>query len=366
MAFKPITSLNKPPVFLKDIRSFQYYVDDTVATGNYKITASDFTAAWQGDPYDNAEYEQLFISIFLANHYVWDPVLDNYVNGTVLSEYMYEYWGNRKLLKRLFDVYTSFDCDQRDWDYLTTELDHIIKRCIIYNRYKWGNLFKSSVLQFNPLWNVDGTEETVRTLEQDGTLTNARSGKDTLSYKGSEGLEYQGSESLTKAGKETTAYKGSEDIEYSGAENNNRTGTVTKEQSKTTTESATYYAIEKNTEDYDDLLDEKTYIDRIDSKSYTNREDETSFANRSDTKSFNNRSDVRSFDNRSDETSYNSSNTETRDLLDTERITKIRSGNIGVTKSTDLIQSFRDILDFNVLDIVAHDIVNCITEGVYG
>jgi hypothetical protein len=51
--------------------------------------------------------------------------------------------------------------------------------------------------------------------------------------------------------------------------------------------------------------------------------------------------------------------------LDTERISKERHGNIGVTTTTKLLSEFREYVNFNIMDIVAKDIVNTITEGVY-
>ena len=62
---------------------------------------------------------------------------------------------------------------------------------------------------------------------------------------------------------------------------------------------------------------------------------------------------------RKDETTYNSSNTETKNLVDEFLEMKIRQGNIGVTKSTDLVESelrLRDswdhMVDYFIADFI--------------
>lgn len=53
------------------------------------------------------------------------------------------------------------------------------------------------------------------------------------------------------------------------------------------------------------------------------------------------------------------------DLTDTTREVLTRQGNIGVTKSTELIADQRLILDFSFLDIVARDLLPIFCEVVY-
>lgn len=65
-------------------------------------------------------------------------------------------------------------------------LRHSIAFFIWSKKYIYENLYNVVNAEFNPLWNVDGSVSTVRTLEQTGTDTNARSGHDTNAATGSD------------------------------------------------------------------------------------------------------------------------------------------------------------------------------------
>lgn len=267
---------------------------------------------------------------------------------TVLDSYIYTKYGDRKLLDRYFELIEKWDGDFNDLSYFRGNVYGDIENAITQNIYKWKNLLKSCMLEFNPLWNVDGTEETNRTLESGGTVENAKSGNDKI--------EYNGSEDLTKTGTEKMTYNGNERTTYNGTETDTENGSVTHTQSKTTTESNTWYDTEKNIDNYGGKTNQKSFSSRYDDKGYTNRNDERSFTNRKDTKSFT---------QRNDNTVYNSSDTETRDLSDVEQIIVERHGNIGVTTTTKLLTEFREYVTFNLLDIIANDIVKEISKGVY-
>ena len=120
----------------------------------------------------------------------------------------------------------------------------------------------------------------------------------------------------------------------------------------------------KDTTTYNNLKDETSFNQREDTTTYNNVKDETSFNQREDTKSYNNVKDSRTFTNRKDKTTYSSGNTNTRNLSDTEHIEHRRFGNIGVTKSTDLIDSQRETVLFDFFKKLVHDCVNLCTYAV--
>lgn len=155
---------------------------------------------------------------------------------------------------------------------------HTIANMINTKAYTYGKLWETTQLEYNPLWNVDGTTVTERELKQTGTDTNARSGSDTSTDSGSD----------VTTGQKTT---------------------------------------------YD-----------------------TSFLDTD-------RSTLQH--GMSNTTQFGSQNQETRNLKDEETITVTRSGNIGVTMSTQLIDSQRDTVQFDVLKFIVHDIVNEFTYGIY-
>lgn len=63
---------------------------------------------------------------------------------------------------------------------------HTIANMLNTKAYTYGKLWETTQLEYNPLWNVDGTTKTVRELKQTGTDTNARSGSDTSTDSGSD------------------------------------------------------------------------------------------------------------------------------------------------------------------------------------
>ena len=292
-----------------------------------------------------------------------------------INSYIYKNYGNRKILKKYFNDFEVYENINSNFAYLVRQIMDDIKLCVDSNLYKWSQLLKSTVLEFNPLWNVDGTETTTRTLEQDGTVTNARSGTLQNAHSGTDGQQQSisgtygktGTETDAKTGTNTDVHTGTDTVVDSGTVGVQHSGNDTTTNSKTTTEGTTFYDTDKsvltrNTNDTTTTNMQKTDTKNL-SDSTTFGETNTLTHNTTDSES----KTVQTTD------TYNSSNTETRnlsdletrDLLDTERIILERHGNIGVTTTTKLLQEFRDYVNFNVVDIIAKDIVNSITEGVY-
>ena len=93
------------------------------------------------------------------------------------NDLLWEYYSDR----------TVFDNPKFPRDNETTTINNIKKSIAIMllsKQYTYENLYESTVLEFNPLWNVDGTETTSRTLVQTGTDSFAKSGTDTTSNSG--------------------------------------------------------------------------------------------------------------------------------------------------------------------------------------
>ena len=352
------------------------------------------------DLIDTDEYEMLYS---LCN-----TTVTTGVNQCELSYRIMDFYGERKILNEYKDMIYRWDADVSDYMSIVSRIKDAVFNVYYANLYKWCNLMKSCILEFNPLWNVDGTESTVRTLEQDGTETRTKTGTETDRTTGTETTEKTGTETTTKrgtvsddssddyfeeldgsdavahTGTETTAYTGSEIDTLSGSDSVTQTGTIMHGTQKTTTESDTFYNTEKVTDTYNTPT--TTLYGKSDTKAFSNRSD-TVTDNKTDTTTYGKQmTSSRTIDA---DTSYNTTDTLThavedelthnttstlthntsdallRDLLDTERITKERHGNIGVTTTTSLLEEFRAYVDFNIMDIIAKDIVNAITEGVY-
>lgn len=276
--------------------------------------------------------------------------------------------------------------------------------CSVYwkNKYKYDKLWEALTVEFNPLWNVDGVEETVRTLERDGNIVNAKSGNDETAKSGNDALVKTGTvtdaESGTTAnahtgtittaltGTDTTAYEGSETDTKNGVHTSAVTGGEIKEHFEATTDAPSYIAVDKDVTTYGDenesnsrtTTDTDTDVTTVHAYTNNRRDIETknltdlqTNANtdtithgKTDTTTYNN-TDTQNY-NSKDKTTYNSSNTETFDTLDTERTLHERHGNIGVTTTTALLTEYVEyakLVDF--VYIVAKDILELITLNTY-
>ena len=276
-----------------------------------------------------------------------------------------------------------FECRKFKSDDDSTNYANLVKTIKIRLQNKnriYNRMFNAFMADYNPLWNVDGvtgritesshtgTDTDVHTgsdtVDMDGTETRAKTGTDTLTYDGEERLDY--------AGVERTDYSGSEETEYSGSETNTQGGSIQHEQSKTTFDSSTYNPTEKNVDTYQQKTDTRDFTNRADTLSYDDRYDEKSFTDRRDTKSFYSRSDETEY-NTSDElthdttqeTTYDSTLTKTLNLKDTDLEMIIRQGNIGVTKSSELLLDTLKLYDDQLMDFVKYVVNDCINQISY-
>lgn len=323
-----------------------------------------------------------------------------------LTSYIYKFFKERKLFDDWF--YENVEIfEENDLDYYYDAIKEIIDALFVSNNYKYHGLFESTILEFNPLWNVDGVETTTRTLEQDGTIettdtgtnTLEKTGTDTLASTGTDTNKRTGTDTLAETGTDTNAHTGSQTTNETGTDANAHTGTqsttrdadndTTRDEiSQDTTSNSpfndnAFYNAEKR--DGNVNISENNVIDESDvttfndtnteTKNLTNQttynDTMTETKNLQDQRTYNvtdtdtkNLQDARTLDLTDTET-RDLTNLMTRDLLDTERIIIERHGNIGVTTTTKLLSEFREFVFFNFLDHVAHDVVNAISYGVY-
>lgn len=402
---QPSDYRGKQPKQVRDI--FEFFSKD----GNGIVWEIDETMFYRTWGNNLNEYEQALVNLLCTTVRHHGRIFDNIDDITLLTATIWDNFGLRKLFKNYYENYTYWEGVISDFSYLQSLVECNIVECIHANRYKWGNLMKSMLLEFNPLWNVDGVEETTRTLEQDGTITNRKRGSDSEDEDITTTLTSSENDTTHKTGNDRTltdestseSHTGtvnrendgdnlttnnlSDTTTYAGSEINSHQIHTTAVESKTTTESETLYTASKveNTGAGNDNVDTKEFNNRTDTlaKGGTVREQISSAdeetRNLADTIEHDN--DVTTTYNTTDTTTrgasssnvvdrsnvltHNTDDTETRDLLDTERITHKRTGNIGVTTTTKLLTEFREYSKFDIVEIVAHDIVNSIAESVY-
>lgn len=173
-------------------------------------------------------------------------------------------------------------------------------------------LWQSYVADYNPLWNVDGVEGFISKDTHTGTDTNAHSGHDKT--------EYEDNGSTTRSGNEVMAGSGND----------------TTTDGNTTFNSSTFFDTDKSKTDY----------------------------GKTDTHTYNNVADTKDLDGYSD-TTYNSTNTNTKNLQDDHIDLRIRQGNIGVTKSTDLLESSTDLWENEKMDFYKYVVRMCVNQVSY-
>lgn len=165
---------------------------------------------------------------------------------------------------------------------------------------------------FNPLWNVDGVEGFIS--------KDTHTGTDTTRHTGTDRVNRDDTGNVTKSGNET----------------NVSSGTDTSIDSNTTYDSSTFYDNDKNTYNH----------------------------GKSDTHTYNQVRDTHDLHNL-DVTTYNSQNDETRNLTDNHVDLKVRQGNIGVTKSTDLIKDNQAMYQDELMDFYKYVVRCCVNQVSY-
>lgn len=227
---------------------------------------------------------------------------------------------------------------------IEADVDKVADIEFLLHNVEWNRLWTSYVSEYNPIWNVDGTisETETRDLEANhtGTDTIAKSGSDALAKTGTVADAKTGSDTLAKTGTETLGKDGTETVAQTGTDTVTNTGTTTTQngingfdslESVQAGDSVTTPDLTNtNTKN---LTDTKTY-DTTDTTTH----------NTTDTQNYNSTDTVTH--NTTDTQTYNSSNTDTKNLKDTDEgtITRVteRTGNIGVTKTQELLESDRD------------------------
>ena len=272
----------------------------------------------------------------------------------VFTKYMSKWFGKR-------EVFISDP--ESDSDEVLNDIRDTIDLWFISNNYKYGKLYETTILEYNPLFNVDGTTTTDRTLTQTGTQKTEHNGADTLAR--------IGDVTLDKPGDDTNKHTGSNDNSKTGTESVSHTGTdgssTTSSGSSASTEGVTTF----DSELFNDTNKNDSTTSTNGGTTTTYGSDDTTTHNTTDTQSFNeqNKTEYNSKEmtshNTTDTQSFNSSNDVTRNLADTEHIVETRQGNIGVTKSTELIDSQRKTVDFNFIQYVVHETANEISLGVF-
>lgn len=174
-------------------------------------------------------------------------------------------------------------------------------------------LYEGYMADFNPLWNVDGMTGHVSKDSHTGDITDKHTGDDRMTYEDNGNIEYQGTETDTLSGTDTV------------------------ENANTTYESGNTF--------YPESTSGTTY-------------------GKTNTHSRTGRKDVRDYDGFKNQ-NFNSTLKKTNDLLDEHVDLEIRQGNIGVTKSTDLLEDNQLLYMNEFMDLYKWIVRMCVNQVSY-
>lgn len=264
-----------------------------------------------------------------------------------------------KWLKKDYENYEALQDLATFYTFLTLYVTTVAQNF----KYKWGALIDSNTLYFNPLWNVDGTEKETQDMAKRERHTQDDYGNN-APY--TESIEY-GTDTLTKDFGDDTPY--TESVQY-GIDTN-----TTKYGNNVSYTESMQYGLDETTHTNGartETTDHKTnpfndtgnlYNTSQDVLGTLQYDDKDSRAIHTDTATFNPHTDVVERSQHTDTTTYNphtdvetrTQHTDTKthnphtdkgtveDYAHKDIITRERHGNIGVTKSTDLLESYRNL-----------------------
>ena len=260
--------------------------------------------------------------------------------------------GNREIYDDLLEYNSAH---HEDPDGTRQNVMDMVDAHLALNAYKYRHLWDLYVAEYNPLWNVDGSEKIIRDRSNTGTQDMQASGHDELTKSGTEQNSRSGNDSVTKSGSESETKSGNDTTTRNGSVEDQNGGAITTD--RTTFDSSTFLGIEQKgdttekTTTYTNLADETDYNSDV-TTSFTNRKDQTDY----------NSSETLSFTNRKDKTDYGRKDTRTDNLNEHEVIEHIRGGNIGVTMTTQLEEGeLAWALRFRLLEMICADIANAIS-----
>lgn len=239
--------------------------------------------------------------------------------------------GNKKVSKVIKDMYEA-----NPIPFLTTGLPLVVQTVADNFKYQIGALIESNSLYFNPLWNVDGTEKITEDRAKRERNTEDKYG-DGVAYTTS--VQYGQDTNTMKYGNNTSY---TEQMQYGLDETTHTNGARTETTDHKTNpfnDSDTLY----NTSE--DVLGTVQY------------DDKDSRAIHTDTATYNPHTDVSERSQHTDTTTINPhiDKGHIEDLAFKDVITHERHGNIGVTKSTELLRDYRELpteLHAPILDLL--------------
>lgn len=301
------------------------------------------------------------------------------------------WWTNLKLqfddiIWLYYPERTVFVNDRFNPDDPDTTYSNIRRSFAIYIKSKipmFDMLWKIFNADFNPLWNVDAVIGTVSQDDHTGTDVNAKTGSDTNRMSGSDYTQTSGTDVLAESGTDVTSASGSDSSEsHVTRDETTRTGSQAVSGSGRDTNSHGVFTFDDQENVKHESIDSTEY-GKTETTNYNNvRDSHISDGNnevtygRSDSTTYG-RTDSTTYGRRDtmnygkqDQMTYGSTMTDTRNLTDKHIEMIIRQGNIGTTRSDELLQHALEVYthseNFDFYKYVVRMCVNQVTYAVEG
>lgn len=283
-----------------------------------------------------------------------------------LLDFMFEMFGDRKLLfsnavlLMLRNGATYDEIKAR----VKTDCERSMRLCLINNSLKYSRMWRAMNEEYNPLWNVEGTETLTYTKENYGTVATEGTNTGTVGTQGTNTgtVGVSGSNTGTVGTQGTnTGTVGTQGTD-TGTQTTADGTTKATEHDVTTFDSQTYKHTSKDTETNsgnvtrtDNLAHEETRTDNL-----SHSETRTDNLSHTETRTDN----LAHGETRTDNLAHEDLRTD--DLTETYTETKTRGGNIGTTMGQQLLNAELDVSErLKMLEVIATDLVNVITYAVW-
>lgn len=260
----------------------------------------------------------------------------------VFNDLIWEYYSDRVVF-----IDQRFKIDDDDNTIISN-----IKRSFAINlktrNYEYDKLYETTLLEYNPIWNVDGVIGTIHETTSNETNNQTHSGSDTLHKDGDDTIEHRGYDEEDHSGYDKHDHGGTDTLNYNRDQTNSTY--------KTTYDSAV-------TDPPGDYLSERqtlqTGLDN-DYNEYNSYNQDNYFSKVKDTYT----SDQKTKFNSDFETEYDSAMDGTKDVYQKDLDLNIRQGNVGVTMTQQMIEAERKVAMFDVFKKIVHDCVNTCTYSI--
>ena len=224
------------------------------------------------------------------------------------------------------------------------------------NLYKYKTLLATTELDYNPIWNVDSEETSTENRGARQESTNHGAKTTTNTYASRNNSYTHGSEKeTTKVPQITTTENKGAVQSTNGIQSGNKTETITNLNTQMD-DTANFYNHDKSIRETSPYSEFNNTLARTDSSSTSAHNIELDKDSYTDNESLGAHTDTEGVGAHTDTVNKNQYQ---------DSIHIVRQGNIGTKTSQSMIKEEREIAKFNVIKIIAKDIVKEIAFGIY-